>query len=92
MRRKQLKNTKLIIEVESDKTSKQLTTLSVFDNRTQEYKTSKFIKERGIETFLSLDDLKESANWNLNGDSSKYQFVWLQSCKNKSIGRAYIYD
>ena len=24
--------------------------------------------------------------------SSKYQFIWLQSCKNKSIGRAYIYD
>lgn len=91
MRRKTIHNAKFIIEVESDKKTKTLRTISVFDNRTQEYKTEKFINERGISWFLDLDDLKQTLNWNLNGDSKKYQFVWGQSSKIKSSGRAYVY-
>ena len=91
MRRKTIHNAKFVIEVESDKKTKKLRTISVFDNRTQEYKTEKFINERGISWFLDLDDLKQTINWNLNGDSKKYQFVWGQSSKNKSNGIAYVY-
>lgn len=90
-RRKTIHNAKFVIEVESDKKTKALRTISVFDNRTQEYKTEEFIKERGISWFLDLDDLKQTLNWNLNGDSSKYQFSWGQSSKIKSSGRAYVY-
>lgn len=94
--KKRIANAKLIIEVESrknaDGTRGRLITQSVFDNRTQSYLTSEQIHERGIEWFLNLNDLKESANWNLNGDSSKYRFKWGQSCKTKAIGYAYICD
>lgn len=34
------------------------------------------IKERGIQYFLNMDDVKETLNWNLNGNDSKYQFKW----------------
>ena len=91
MRRKTIHNAKFVIEVESDKKTKKLRTISVFDNRTQEYKKEEFIKERNIAWFLDLDDLKQTLNWNLNGDSSKYQFVWGQSSNIKSSGRAYVY-
>ena len=42
--------------------------------RIQDYWTEKQIQERGIVSFLNLDDLKETLNWNLNGDSKRYQF------------------
>lgn len=88
-------NAKLIIEVESrknaDATRGELVTQSVFDNRTQDYWTVEQIHERGIENFCNLDDLKESANWNLNGDNSKYRFKWGQSGKIRSTGYAYIF-
>ena len=71
---KRLSNAKFIVRVESDKNTKQIKTISVIDNRTNEYKDEKFIQDRGISWFLNLDDLKETLNWNLNGDSSKYVF------------------
>lgn len=93
--KKRIANAKLIIEVESHKnadgTRGALITQSVFDNRTQNYWTSEQIQERGIQNFNNLDDLKESANWNLNGDSSKYRFQWGQSGKTRSTGYAYIF-
>lgn len=91
MRRKSLSNAKLIINIESDKGTKQIKTVSVFDNRTQSYWTNEQIQERGIAKFLNLEDLKETLNWNLNGDSKKYQFRWGQSGKNISEGCAYIF-
>ena len=39
-----------------------------------------------------MDDVKETLNWNLNGDDSKYQFKWGQSGKGISEGYAYIFD
>lgn len=63
MRRKSLNNAKLIIHVESNKnTKKEIKTVSVFDNRTQEYWTEQQIQERGIIKFLNLNDLKETLN------------------------------
>lgn len=91
MRRKSLVNAKLIINIESNKHTKEIKTVSVFDSRTQKYWTEEQIKERGIVRFLNLSDLKETLNWNLNGDSSKYQFKWGQSGKNISEGVAYVF-
>lgn len=92
MRRKLLGNAKLIITIRSNKKTKEIRTESVFDNRIQDYWTEKQIQERGIVSFLNLDDLKETLNWNLNGDSLKFQFKWGQAGKNTSEGYAYIFD
>ncbi len=89
---KRLSNAKFIVRVESDKNTKQIKTVSVLNNRTNEYKDEKFIQDRGISWFLNLDDLKETLNWNLNGDSSKYVFKWGQSSKTNSDGIVYIFD
>lgn len=100
MRTKILSKAKLVVTVESCKNEPivndnphiTIRTVSVFDNRTNEYWTKERIKERGIEHFLDVADMKETLNWNLNGDSNKYQFKWGQSSKLKSEGRAYIFD
>lgn len=92
MRKKTLHKAKLVVMVESDKTTGEIRTTSIFDNRTQQYWNAEQIKSRGCEWFLNLTDLKETLNWNLNGDSSKYQFAWGQTSKNKSEGAAYIFD
>ena len=89
---KRLSNAKFIVRVESDKNTKQIKTVSVLNKRTNEYKDEKFIQDRGISWFLNLDDLKETLNWNLNGDSSKYVFKWGQSSKTNSDGIVYIFD
>lgn len=90
---RKLKNKpKLIIEIESHKKTKQLTTKSIFDNRTQQNWTLEQIQERGVQCFDNLEDMKETLNWNLNGDSSIYQFKWGQSGKLTTTGYAYIYE
>lgn len=92
MRTKTLNNAKLIVRVEGNKLTKVIKTLSVFDNRIQKFWTDEHIQERGINDFLNIEDLKETLNWNLNGDSSKFQFKWVQSGKEKSEGLAYVFD
>ena len=81
MRTKTLNNAKLVVRVEGNKHSKKIITRDVFDNRTQTYWSDERIKERGITHFLNMEDMRETLNWNLNGDSSKYQFKWGQSRK-----------
>lgn len=90
--KKRLSNAKFIINIESDKNTKKIKTISIFDNRIEKYLDNSFIKDRGIEYFLNIEDLKETLNWNLNGDSSKYKLKWGQSCKATSQGLAYIFD
>lgn len=92
MRRKTLKDAKIVIVVEGNKFSKAIHTLSVYDNRTKKEWNQNHIHERGIEWLLNMDDMKETLNWNLNGDSSKYQFKWAQTANGYSEGYAYIYD
>lgn len=92
MRKKLINNAKLVVTVESNKRTRRIKTKSVFDNRTQKHWSYEQIHERGIEFFLNLEDMKETLNWNLNGDGSKYQFKWGQSGKNTSEGRAYIFQ
>lgn len=93
MRRKTLHNAKLVVTVRGNKhfSPHSIETVSVFDNRTQKYWTAERIHERGIERFLDVADMKETLNWNLNGDASKYQFKWGQSVKGVSEGRAYVF-
>lgn len=91
MRTKSLKNAKLAVKVSSNKQTKKIATILVFDNRTKQFWTDEQIQERGISNFLNVDDMKETLNWNLNGDSSKYQFKWGQSSKESTEGTAYIF-
>lgn len=92
MRRKILHKAKLVVTVESDRCSGLINTISVFDNRTDDYWSSEQIKERGISQFLSVSDMKETLNWNLNGDSSLYQFKWGQSSRKFSTGIGYVFQ
>jgi hypothetical protein len=92
MRTKTLHKAKLVIRVESDRINNIIRTLSVFDNRTQREWTREQIVERGIEEFMNVQHLKETLNWNLNGDESKYQFKWGQSSKTRSEGLAYVFN
>ena len=92
MRRKTLNNAKLIIKVIGDKATKRIETVSVYDNRIGEYLGDEYIRDRGIKSFLNVEDLKETLNWNLNGDSSKYQFKWGQRDKNFVEDVAYIFQ
>jgi hypothetical protein len=50
------------------------------------------IRERGVKNFNDLQDLRATLNWNLNGDSAKYQFRWGQSGRNGTTGYAYVFD
>lgn len=92
MRTKTLNNAKLVVRVEGNKHSKKIITRDVFDNRTQTYWSDERIKERGITHFLNMEDMRETLNWNLNGDSSKYQFKWGQSNKDTTEGVAYVFE
>lgn len=92
MRKSYINQAKLVVTVESNKQTGRINTISVFDNRTQEFWTKEHIKERGIVWFANIGDMKETLNWNLYGDSSKYQFIWGQSGKLKSTGIAYIVE
>lgn len=91
MRTKTLGNAKFIVMVESNKKTHTIKTSSLFDNRTKEYLPEEYIQERGICSFLDVNDLKETLNWNLNGDSAKYQFKWGQSGREVTDGIAYIF-
>ena len=92
MKTKTLNNAKLVIRVEGNKHTKKIITRDVFDNRTQSYWTDEHIRERGIKKFINIEDMIESLNWNLNGDSSKFQFKWGQGTKDCTEGVAYIFD
>ena len=92
MRRKTLNKAKLIIKVLGKKDTKEIKTISVYDNRIKEFLSKEDIKERNIEWFLNIEHLKETLNWNLNGDSSKYQFTWGQRDNNYVEGVAYVFD
>lgn len=83
---------KLRVYVSSDKKTHRIETVSVFDERIGEYWPEERIAERGISRFLDLADMKETLNWNLNGDESKYKFRFGMSNKTRSEGIAYIFD
>lgn len=91
MRKALLKNAKLVVTVESAGKNDWIRTVRVYDNRIQSYRSEEYIHERGIERFLNLSDMKETLNWNLNGDASKYRFQWIRTSNGVSEGEAYIF-
>lgn len=48
-----------------------LTTVSLKDNRTGEYKDGGYICSRNVATFSDSKDMVETLNWNLNGRTSR---------------------
>ena len=92
MRKKSAENAKFLVEIFSPKSSKTCETRSVLDLRINSYWDPEEILERGVKSFNDLQDLRDTLNWNLDGDSTKYQFKWGQSGKYGTIGYAYIFD
>lgn len=92
MKTKTLKFAKFIIKIESNLTNKTIKTINVFDNRILQYKSDFYIVERNIKDFINVSDMKETLNWNLNGDSTKFQFKWGQRSKKYCEGVAYIFQ
>lgn len=96
MRKKMLHKAKLVIKIESNRKAEgpiKIKVLSIFDNRIQKMWTEEHIAERGLSHgFMDLDDMKETLNWNLHGDSSKYQFGWDETVNGISKGTAYVFE
>ena len=92
MRKKSAENAKFLVEIFSPKSSKFCETRSILDLRINSYWDPEEILERGVRSFNDLQDLKDTLNWNLNGDPEKYRFQWGQSGKYGATGYAYIFD
>lgn len=92
MRKKSAENAKFLVEIFSPKNSKTCETRSILDLRINSYWDPAEILERGVKNFNDLQDLRDTLNWNLNGDSEKYQLQWGQSGKYGTTGYAYIFD
>lgn len=88
-----LLNAKLIIYV-SQNLDYKIKTEKVFNNRATNYWNEEQIFERGIESFLDESDMKETLNWNLNGNSEKYIFEWIYNNDylDHREGIAFIFD
>lgn len=83
---------KLVVTVLSNRKTKQIKTISVYDNRTGRDWTDAQITKRGIWTFNDTADLKATLNWNLNGDPGRYCLQWGQYGKTDTVGYAYIFQ
>ena len=91
MKRENLDKAKIIITVESVKGENIIRALTLYDNRIQKYRNN-YLSERNAEYFLDMEDMKQTLNWNFNGDDSKYYFKWGQTVNGYSTGVAYIFD
>lgn len=72
MRRGVTAGAKLVVTILSNRKTRRLRTISVYDNRTCREWTEEQIAERGIWEFADTADLKTTLNWNLNGDPGRY--------------------
>lgn len=63
---------KLIVVILYNRGMGKYETQYVIDNRDHRLWTKEEIHERGIESFLDGKDVKETLNWNCNGDDDKY--------------------
>ena len=92
MKKKSIGNAKFLVEIFSPKNSETCETRSILDLRINSYWGPEQIRERGVKNFNDLQDLRDTLNWNLNGDSGKFRFQWGQSGHSGSTGYAYIFD
>lgn len=83
---------KLVVMLKSPKGTTCLNTIGIYDSRIGTMWEEERINDRGVTYFLDLKDLKETCNWNLYGDDSKYKFKWVYECKEFCVGYAYIYE
>ena len=72
MRHRATAGAKLVVTILSNRKTRQLRTISIHDNHTNEDWTDAQITERGIWKFIDTADLKATLNWNLNGDPDRY--------------------
>ena len=89
---KNINNSKFTIHIVSNKKNRQIETLEVVDNRTNEHWDDKKINERGIRKFNDTHDLEETLNWNLNGDSSRYKLKWGMTTNENTYGIVYVFN
>lgn len=92
MRHRATAGAKLVVTILSNRKTRQLRTISIHDNRTNEDWTDAQITERGIWKFIDTADLKATLNWNLNGDPDRHCLQWGQSGKTDTVGYAYIFQ
>lgn len=92
MRKTMINKAKLVINVRSNKHTRKIETVNVYDNRTGSFWNEERIKKRGILNFLDMHDMKETLNWNLAGDSEKFQFAWGMGNKEYQDGIAYVFN
>ena len=83
---------KLIVKVVSIYGAPGIQTRAIFDARTGKAWTAEQISARGVANFGNVADMKETLNWNLNGDDKKYCFEWTVISYACAIGQAYIFD
>lgn len=84
---RKIKNFTYKVTVESDKAT-QLRTLAIVDNDGND--CNKLIESRGVGSFNDVNDMKDTLNWNLACDSSKFQFQWGQGDKQTQLCYAYV--
>lgn len=90
MRKAQQDAPKYLLTVRSERGSKELRAVTITDGAG--VPRDDLITARGLVTFNDLADLKDTANWCLNGDHEKYNFIWTISTKRASEGTARIYE
>lgn len=89
----EIKMPKLVITAMRYNNERGFLVVDVYDNRTCEEWTVDRMKERGLlYGFLDKDDLKDSLNWYLNGDSNKYRIKIKERTKEKTTYTCFIYD
>ena len=85
---RKIKNFNYKVTVESDKATRKLRTLAIEDKYGKD--CNKLIESRGVGSFNDVNDMEDTLNWNLNGDSSKFQFQWGQDDNQTQLGYAYV--
>ena len=83
---------KYVVKIVTEGVGEPLFTAMVKDNKRNRQLENSEIEDRGIWAFGNLRDLKETLNWNLNGDEDKYMFLWDYHCKKFHVGTALVFD
>lgn len=90
--RTNISKAKLILHLRSDKKTKRLETISIFDNRTQKNWEQSKIESFGLLNFLNLDDVKETASWHTNSDSDLTQIKFAENAKDYQHVIVYLFN
>ena len=90
---KHINNAKFVVTLESNKNTHKLKTISIFDNRVNRDRTEDVHKDKpALKSFGDLADMKESLNWCLYCDDTKYRVKFGQGNKETQLVYAYLFD